>query len=51
MLARAGFGDDALLAHALCQQALPKGVVDLVRAQMVEVFALEPDLRAAKEHG
>ena len=48
MLACAGFRNNALLAHALCQQALPKGIVDLVRAQMVKVFALEPYLRAAK---
>ena len=48
MLARAGLGDDTGLAHALGQQTLADGVVDLVGAQMVEVFALEPDLRAAQ---
>ena len=48
VLARAGLGDDAGLAHALGQQALAEGVVDLVGAQMVEVFTLQPDLRAAQ---
>ncbi len=48
MLARAGLGDDAGLAHAFGQQALADGIVDLVGSQMVEVFALEPDLRAAQ---
>ncbi len=47
MLARAGFGNHTLLAHAPCQQRLADGVVDLVRAGVVEVFALEVDLRAA----
>ena len=48
MHARAGLGDDALLAHALGQQSLADGVVDLVRAGMVKVFALQVDLRAAQ---
>jgi len=47
MLAGAGFGDHAPLAHAPRQQRLADGVVDLVRAGVVEVFALEVDLRAA----
>ena len=41
MLSRAGFGDDAALAHAPRQQHLAEGVVDLVRAGVAEVFALE----------
>ena len=45
MLARAGLGDDARLAHALRQQYLPDAVVDLVRAGMVQLVPLEPDLR------
>jgi hypothetical protein len=44
VLARAGLGDDAGLAHALGQQGLPEHVADLVRARVVEVLALEPDL-------
>jgi hypothetical protein len=46
MLARAGFGDDAGLAHAHGQKDLADAVVDLVRAGVVELVALEPDLRA-----
>ena len=42
VLAGAGLGDDAPLAHALGQQALADGVVDLVRAGMRQVLALEP---------
>ena len=34
--------------HALGQQALPQRVVDFVRAQVVEVFTLQPYLRAAQ---
>ena len=47
MLAGAGLGDDAGLAHALGQQCLAQNVVDLVRAGVVEVFALEEDPGAA----
>ena len=49
MLAGAGFGDDALLAHALGEQDLAETVVDLVRAGVVQVLALEIDLGAAPE--
>src|SRR5690606_14320637 len=45
--AGAGLGDDALLAHALGQQDLADAVVDLVRAGVVQLFALEVDLRPA----
>ena len=48
VLARAGLGDDARLAHALGQQDLAHGVVDLVRAGVEQVFALEINLRAAE---
>ena len=48
VLAGAGLGDDAGLAHAPGQQRLADGVVDLVRAGVVEVLALEIDLRAAE---
>jgi hypothetical protein len=47
MLAGTGFRDDAGLAHAPRQQRLADGVVDLVRAGVVQVLALEQDLRAA----
>ena len=48
MLAGAGLGDHARLAHAPRQQRLADGVVDLVGAGVVEVLALEVDLRAAE---
>ena len=48
MLAGAGLGDDAFLAHALGKQDLAEAVVDLVRAGMVQILALEIDLCAAE---
>ena len=48
MLAGAGLGDHARLAHALGEQRLADGVVDLVRAGVIEVFTLEEDLGAAE---
>ena len=45
MLSGACFGNDAGLAHALGQHGLPNGVVDFVRASVVEVFALQINLR------
>jgi hypothetical protein len=39
----ARLGDDPPLAHPLGQQRLPERVVDLVRAGVVEVLALEID--------
>ena len=48
MLAGAGLGDDAPLAHALREQRLAERVVDLVRAGVREVLALEEDARAAE---
>ena len=47
MLPGARLGDDPLLRHAQAQQHLAQRVVDLVRARVVEVLALEPDLRLA----
>ena len=47
VLAGAGFGDHALLAHAQREQRLAERVVDLVGAGVIEVFALEIDLRPA----
>src|SRR5690606_28489707 len=46
VLAGAGLGDDPALAHAAGQQRLADGVVDLVRAGVVQVLALEQDARA-----
>ena len=43
MLPGPGFGNDPLFAHAFGQQALPQRIVDLVRAQMIQILALEPD--------
>src|SRR3569623_694934 len=51
VLASAGFGDHALLAHAARQQRLADGVVDLVRASVIEILALEVDLRATVGFG
>ena len=51
MLARAGLGDDARLAHALGEQRLAEHVVDLVGAGVAEVLALEVDARAAARAG
>ena len=51
VLAGAGFGDDASFAHALDQQRLADAVVDLVRAGVEQVFALEINFCAAKFPG
>ena len=47
VLAGAGLGDHARLAEALGEQRLAEHVVDLVRAGVVEVLALEEDPRTA----
>ena len=51
MLAGAGLGDDALLAHAAGQQDLAHAVVRLVRAGVVQFVALEVDFRPAQFFG
>ena len=51
MLARAGFRDNARLAHSDGEQDLPDAIVDLVRAGVIQLVALEPDLRAAHGFG
>ena len=51
VLAGAGLGDDAALAHAPRQQDLAQHVVDLVRAGVVELVALQIDLGAAEMPG
>ena len=47
VLAGAGLGDHAPLAHAARQQGLAERVVDLVGAGMVQVFAFQIDSRPA----
>ena len=51
VLARTGLGDDARLAHALGEQDLAEAVVDLVTAGVIELVALQVDLRAAEVLG
>ena len=41
-------GDYPLLAHAACEQHLAEHIVDLVCARMIEVLALEVNLRSAE---
>ena len=48
VLAGAGLRDDPRFAHAHRQQNLADAIVDLVRAGVVQLVALEPDLRAAQ---
>ena len=43
VLSGTGLGNDALLAHATCQQNLADGVVDFVCSGMVQVFPLQVD--------
>ena len=47
MLASARFGQHLGLAHVLGQQRLAQAVVDFVRPGVVQVFALQVDVRAA----
>ena len=47
-VASARFGQHLGLAHVLGQQRLAQAVVDFVRPGVVEVFALEVDLRSAQ---
>ena len=51
VLAGAGLGDHAVLAHAQREQRLAERVVDLVGAGVVQVFALQVDLRPAALFG
>ena len=44
MLASSSLSYDTLLAHAPAEESLPKGIVDLVRSCMVQVFPLQVDL-------
>src|SRR5258708_39332921 len=51
MLAGAGLGDDALLAHPPRHHDLAQHVVDLVRTGAVQLLALEIDFGAAEMFG
>ena len=51
VLTRAGFGNHAFFAHAAGKQCLTDGVVDFVRAGVVQIFTLQPDLCAAQMLG
>jgi hypothetical protein len=48
MLPRSGLGDNPALAHASGEQRLTDRVVDLVRARVREILALEEDPRAPR---
>ena len=48
VLPRAGLGNHTRLGHAPCEQRLADAVIDLVRAGMIEILALEVDLCAAE---
>ena len=48
MLPGAGLRDDARLAHPPREQNLPQAVIDLVRAGVEQILALEINLRAAQ---
>ena len=48
VLACAGLGDDAPLAHSLREEPLTESVVDLVRACMCQVLALQKNACAAE---
>src|SRR5262249_37537276 len=51
MLPGAGFGNYAMLAHALDQQSLAQAVVDFMSASVKQVFALQIYLRSAQLFG
>jgi hypothetical protein len=51
VLARARLGDDALLAHAARDQDLRQRVIDLVRARVIQVLALQVDFRPSAAFG
>jgi len=48
MLAGTGLGDHLGLAHELGQQCLAQAMIDLVRAGVVQVFALQVNLRTTE---
>src|SRR5581483_525961 len=46
VLPRSGFRNNAMLAHAFYEQRLAQAVIDLVRAGVQQVFALQVNLRS-----
>ena len=48
VLARAGFGNHARFAHVTREQGLSNHIIDFMRAGVVQLFALEINLCAAK---
>ena len=48
VLTRTGLRNETRLAHLLREQRLPEAVVDLVRTRVIQVLALQVDLRAAE---
>jgi len=51
VLPGAGFGNDPVLAHAVCQKGLAERIVDLVRPGVGQILALEVNLRPAQALG
>src|SRR5438093_621965 len=51
VLAGAGLGDDALLAHPPGDEGLSEGVVDLVRAGVIEILALQKESEGSAQLG
>ena len=51
MLAGARLGDHSRLAEPFCQQRLADAIVYLVRTGVIQILALEIDLRAAELFG
>ena len=51
VLAGAGFGDNLLLAHEFGEQTFAHAVVELVGTGVVEVFALQVNLRTSYQAG
>src|SRR5439155_4306598 len=47
MLTCACFSNNAAFAHSLCEQRLAHRIIDLVRASVQKIFALQVDLRPA----
>ena len=48
VLACSGLSDDATFAHSTRKQRLSDSVVDLVRARVQKIFALQVDLRSTR---
>src|SRR5438034_9013349 len=51
MLTRPGLGNDALFSHTQRQKPLAEAVINLVGAGVIQILALEVDLRPAPRLG